>query len=318
MSLPKKKFPSLIRRSLSQSLYDQMKNHPPDIIHTHFLYPCGIAIPFLKERLNCPVVLTIHGVDFYHTYNNPALLEILNKSLEKVDSIIAVGPQLKKDIATQFPHIEGKLLSINNYVDTSIFKPAIPNQKKKYRKELKLESSGFQLLCVANFRHKKGIDVLVEALSQIEKNITLEVHLIGRLDEEPKFQQNVNSKIAALGLKNLYFHGPKSRTEIIKWMQVVDGFVLPSRNEPFGISLIEAMACGLPVISTKSGGPEEILKGDWGYLIEPDDPYQLAEAIKTMIELKSFDAEGQHKYIEENYGKKRYVEEHKKLYANLH
>ncbi|HKK26354.1 MAG TPA: glycosyltransferase, partial [Gracilimonas sp.] len=127
----------------------------------------------------------------------------------------------------------------------------------------------------------------------------------------------VRKIIETSGLTNVVIHGPKPREEIKKWMQAMDGFILPSRNEPFGIALIEAMACGLPVISTKSGGPEQILKENRGILIQPDKPKQLAKAIAQIQEIDSFDAEGQHAYIEEHFGKKRYTKEYTGLYERL-
>lgn len=317
LSLPKKRFPAFISRSLSKNVVKSLSGQPIDLIHVHFLYPSGMIISELKKEFNCPVVLTVHGVDFYHTYNNPGLKNILKSNLEQVDAIVSVGLGLKQDIVNEYPDLKDKVHCIHNFVDTRIFKPVKQEIKERLRQELNVDPSYFQLLCVANFRHKKGIDTLIDALALIDHKDQPNLHLIGRINEEPDFQAKVKKKIQASGLTNVFIHGPKPRDEIIKCMQAVDGFVLPSRNEPFGISLIEAMACGLPVVSTKSGGPAEILNKDWGYLIEPDDPVQLASAIKKLTELKSFNAEAQYKYIEENFGKKRYVQEYTELYDQL-
>lgn len=313
-SLPKRKFPSLVRRSLSNIVVKHLGNQPPDLIHIHFLYPSGLLIPDLKKHLDCPIILTIHGGDFYKTATNPRLRLLLEHSLKLADSIVAVGPNLKNDILEEFPDLKSKIFTIFNFVDTTYFKPDFIDR------DISSNTSSekiFKLLTVANLRYTKGIDTLIESIELLESEVNVELNIIGRLNNEPEFQKKIFSKIYSLRLKSIKFLGPKNRQEIRDWMYRSDGFILPSRREAFGISLIEAMACGLPVISTKSGGPEEILKGEWGYLVEPDDPLQLAEAIKKMIALDSFDAEGQHKYIEENYGKKRYAEEHKKLYDRL-
>jgi glycosyltransferase involved in cell wall biosynthesis len=317
LSLPKKRFPAFISRSLSKNIVKSLSGQPIDLIHVHFLYPTGMIISELKNEFNCPVVLTVHGVDFYHTYNKPGLKNILKSNLEQADAIVSVGPGLKQDIVNEYPGLNDKVHCIHNFVDTRIFKPVKKEILERLREELSIDPSSFQLLCVANFRHKKGIDTLIEALILMKKPDLPTLHLIGRVDEEPDFQARVRKKIETSGLKNVVIHGPKPREEIKKWMQAMDGFILPSRNEPFGIALIEAMACGLPVISTKSGGPEQILKENRGILIQPDKPKQLAKAIAQIQEIDSFDAEDQHAYIEENFGKNRYTKEYTSLYERL-
>jgi len=276
-----------------------------------------MIISELKKEFSCPVVLTVHGVDFYHTYNMPGLKNILKSNLEQANAIVSVGPGLKQDIVNEYPDLKDKVHCIHNFVDTRIFKPVKKEIRERLRVELSIDPSPFQLLCVANFRHKKGIDTLMEALTLMKKPDLPTLHLIGRVDEEPDFQARVRKIIETSGLTNVVIHGPKPRKEIKKWMQAMDGFILPSRNEPFGIALIEAMACGLPVISTKSGGPEQILKENRGILIQPDKPKQLAKAIAQIQEIDSFDAEGQHAYIEEHFGKKRYTKEYTGLYERL-
>ncbi|MEX0724236.1 MAG: glycosyltransferase [Gracilimonas sp.] len=316
-SFPKRQFPKLIKNSLSDNLIHHLKKTSPDLIHVHFLYPSGLAVPDLKNVLSCPIVLTIHGADFYHSITSSSLRKLMKQSLEAADFIIAVGPQLHKDILNKFPQLQDKLKTIHNYVDTSYFRPVEKEEKKHHRKKLNIDRSSFQLLCVANFRHKKGIDVLVEALSLLDNKAEIELHLIGRLNEEPAFQKQVESKITAQKLDNIHIHGPKSRDEILRWMQAADGFVLPSRKESFGIALIEAMACGLPVISTKSGGPEVIISDEYGKLIDTDNAQEMAVAIEEMAQDMSVNTESQNQYIGKHFGEKKYAEEHKKLYQKL-
>ncbi|MEX2477662.1 MAG: glycosyltransferase [Gracilimonas sp.] len=317
LSFPKRRFPKLIQNSLSDNLIYHLKKTPLDLIHVHFLYPSGMAIPTLKNTFSCPIVLTIHGIDFYHTVTNSSLRNILEQSLEAADSVISVGPKLYEDILNEFPQLQEKLKTIHNYVDTSYFRPVEKEEKKHHRKKLNIDRSPFQLLCVANFRYIKGIDVLIEAFSILGAKIKIDLHLIGRLNEEPEFQKEVESEITAQKLDNIHIHGPKSRDEILRWMQAADGFVLPSRKESFGIALIEAMACGLPVISTKSGGPEVIISDEYGKLIDTDNAQEMAVAIEEMAQDMSVNTESQNQYIGKHFGEKKYAEEHKKLYQKL-
>lgn len=316
-SLPSKILPTLIRSSLSRNLISTISKSKSDLIHVHFLYSSGLAIPALKNAIQCPIILTIHGVDFYHTKKEPKLKGLLRESLYTADAIIAVGPKLHSDILEEFPEIKPKLKTIYNYVDTSYFYPISHEEKQDLKNELGLNQDRFQMLSVANFRHKKGIDLLVEALNLINDQVEIDLHLIGRRNEEPEFEASVLSKIKENGLQNFHIHGPKPRGGIQKWMQAVDGFILPSRNEPFGISLIEAMACGLPVISTQSGGPDVILSGDHGILVEKDNPRALSEAIVKMVTKPKINEKYQQRYIQDNFGIERYTKAHLSLYKSL-
>lgn len=316
-SFPRRVLPSVISRSLSKSLTNHFSQRPPDLIHVHFLYPSGMAIPSLKSTFNCPLILTIHGIDFYDTIKQKSLKKLLHVSLLSADAIIAVGPQLHDDILDHFPEVGSKLYTIHNFVDASLFRPAEKKEKLRFKKELGLRNDRFQLLCVANFRYKKGIDLLIKALELLSGEVEIDLHLVGRRNEEPDFEASVLSRVNKYGLQNFHVHGPLPRSTVLTWMQSMDGFILPSRNEPFGISLIEAMACELPVISTQSGGPEAILSSDFGILIEKENPKALSEAIVKMIAERGKDLKDQRKYIKEEFGVEKYVKSHAKLYKKL-
>ena len=314
LSFPKRMLPSLIQRSISKQVLKRLSHTDPDLIHLHYAYPSGLLIPELKKHLDAPIILTIHGSNFYKSINKPTLHKILGNSLDQADKIIAVGPALEKHILNEFPHLKQKVRTIHNFVDTGFF-------QLKYQKEANPSGNDpgrpFRLLTVANLRYTKGIDTLIDAINLISDKVALNLTVIGRLNDEPEFKKSIFTKIRSLDLRQVNFIGPKNRTEVLEWLHRSDGFVLPSRREAFGISLIEAMACGLPVVSTLSGGPEAILSDEWGFLVDPEDPQQLADAIHKMTQLDSFDARSQHRYIEENFGKERYVKEYTELYDQL-
>lgn len=316
LSFPKKRFPRIIKAALSKKLTTTNRDRLPDLFHFHFLYPSGLAITKVKETFKRPVVLTIHGVDFYHSVKDPKLRNLITKELLAADAIVAVGPKLKAHILDEVPEISSKLDMICNYVDTSLFKPPVDDEKNILKQKLRLSSTSFQLLCVANIRYKKGIDVLIKATEKLPSDIKMEVHCIGRLDDEPDYLEQIKG-LENQSEINIHLHGPKARSEILTWMKAADGFVLPSRNEPFGIALIEAMACGLPVISTKSGGPEIILSEKHGALIESDNISEMAKAIEKMIGSARPDTAILHQYIQTHFGIQRYSSEYSDLYKQL-
>lgn len=316
VSFPRKKLSSFIQASLSKSIILHLKKTKPDLVHVQFLYPSGLAIPQIKKQCQCPVVLTIHGVDFYHTQKKESLKARLLDCMNATDKIIAVGPKLHADILLAYPHLRSKLEIIYNYVDTNTFLPPTASEKTKLRNKLNLSPDSKHILTVANLRHKKGIDVLIKAIEKLDTP-NIKFHIIGRLNDEPSYRLEIEKLISNNHLKNVYLHGPKPREEILNWLKVVDGFVLPSRNEPFGIALIEALGCGLPVISTKSGGPEAVLSQNHGQLIPPDDIEALTEALQNLLHNQNPDKDQLHEYVSENFGLNRYSTDYTNLYHSL-
>ncbi len=317
LSFPKKRFPQLIQASLSKNIISFFDKNRPDLIHIHFLYPSGLSITSIKKRYGIPIVVTMHGVDFYHTSINKKLSEITKNQLRCADYITVVGPGLYKDVLKSHPEVEHKLQIVYNHIDTSNFIPPTNDEKKMEKKMLGLDDSYFHLLCVANLRYKKGIDVLVKAVQKLDDKIKIKVHLIGRINDEPDYSRSIKSLIAKQHSDRFIIHGPKPRNEIGQWLSSADGFVLPSRNEPFGIALIEAMASGLPVISTKSGGPEAILNNNLGQLIDPDNIGQLTNAINLIRTNNNPSPQTLNNYIQEYFGKEVYIKRYSEIYYQL-
>jgi glycosyltransferase involved in cell wall biosynthesis len=139
----------------------------------------------------------------------------------------------------------------------------------------------FTFLTVADLEIYKGIDLLLDAFAILQRsyaNTKLIIAGSGKMDELLK------KKTDDLNLNNhVVFLGQLSKEQVRENMQMADVFVLPSRFEAFGVVIIEAMACGLPVIATKSGGPEDIISNEnVGILVELNNPIALAKAMENM------------------------------------
>ena len=97
LSFPRKKFPRIIQKSISHAILSGLNAHSPDIVHVHWLYPDGLAIPSLKKA-GYKVILTIHGSDWYQNISKPNFRPIISEIFECVDRVFYSGPQLKKDV----------------------------------------------------------------------------------------------------------------------------------------------------------------------------------------------------------------------------
>jgi len=161
--------------------------------------------------------------------------------------------------------------------------------------------------------NNKGLDLLLKSASIIE-NRNFMLHIGGKgVMLDTYIEMAIESGIEA----NCKFYGEIDRSKIAEFYSGLDLFVLPSRYETFGIVLIEALACGIPVIATKCGGPEEIVTKETGILVEKDNPVMLAKAIDEMSKnLGSYNRDALRSYAERTFGQESFIENISILYNN--
>ncbi|MFA5303069.1 MAG: glycosyltransferase family 4 protein [Candidatus Nanoarchaeia archaeon] len=234
-----------------------------DLIHAWFGWPCG-AIAYLLKN---PYIVALRGSDV-PGYNPRLKLPdfLIFKSLSrriwtKAVKVIANSNGLKK---LALKTLNKEISIIPNGVDISEFKPL---KNKKISLPLKLISTGRLI-------ERKGYNYLIEAISNNE-NVELSLIGEGNLMNELKAQaKSYNS--------NVKFLGKKSHKEVAKILPKFDVFVLPSLNEGMSNSILEAMACGLPIITTNVGGSEELIKGN-GFIVKTADKDSLKLAINNFL-----------------------------------
>jgi len=246
-----------------------------DVIHAHWAYPDGFAaVAFAKLRRK-PVVLTVHGSDInVFTRRRLWRAEIL-WALTEADRVIAVSQGLREKMVALGVDSD-RISVVNNGVDMRAFRPeGDPRRSSAVRR----------VLYVGRFIREKGLDVLLRAAALLTASRRdLEFVLVGgnreRRDGEP-----FETLTADLGIEEIVrFVDAVPISEVPKWLRGADVFVLPSFSEGFPLSLIEAMACGVPVGSTTCGGPQEIVSEETGLLVRPGDPEALADAIRYVVD----------------------------------
>lgn len=286
-SLPNRRKPQFIQKNISKALLQKLAVEKPDLLHIHWLYPDGLAIPALKSA-GYPIVLTVHGSDWYKSLAYAELQPLLFDALKQVDYVLCSGPKLKNDILKELPELEPKIEVIYNFIDTQSYTVPTAFESLRAMERFKWKDQQTHALCVANIRHEKGIDILVDALSQLNNNDefkafnqgqSLLIHIIG-IKEPGEYLDSIQKKLDEDPSIPMILHDPVSPDELKEFYHAADFFILPSRSEGFNVSLLEASSCGLPIVGTKVGGNHLVVRSHHsGKLVEAGNPKALAEAI---------------------------------------
>jgi L-malate glycosyltransferase len=300
-----KSFPVINQVKYFHNTYRFMKNQilktfTPDIIHSHLSYPAGFFGTVIQKILGIPNIITEHSwirKHFRSFVHKKCILYALRNSA----GIITVSNTLREDLKTfcsqqiyVVPNVinfEG--LNIGSRIKNKVFNIGILGGMGNYR---------------------KGLDILIDAVARL-KGIDIFMHIggTGQLLETFK-KQAVDSGI----YDKCRFYGEVSKSDLQKFYSELDTFVLASRDETFGVVIVEAMACGLPVIATDCGGPAEIISEETGVLVEKENPEKLAEAIRYMaVNLHRYNPGKIRKFALDKYGYDAFNRRMSELYRIL-
>ncbi|MDX2043009.1 MAG: glycosyltransferase family 4 protein [Acidobacteriota bacterium] len=259
------------------------REQPFDLIDAHYVYPDGYAATLLGERLNIPVFITARGTDINLFSRMPLIRPKIVKALNSAAGIVAVSEALKQRMVELGIAAE-KIAVIRNGVDREVF---FPRDRKEARQRLKLEAEGKILLSVGALVPVKGFDRLIDAMAllkreeQVKKDRSrLKLFVIGEGSE----RRALESKISNLRLENcVRLLGAKPQAELADWYSAADLFCLASHREGCPNVVIEAMACGLPIVAANVGGVVELLTTEIGNLITEHSAEKFADALKKAL-----------------------------------
>jgi glycosyltransferase involved in cell wall biosynthesis len=265
-------------RTLSRTLWDRQavrlgrayaeRHGRPDIVHAHFSFVAGPAAYELAERFSAPLVITEHYSGFLTWSVMPFDRDRTIKALARSAAVLAVGEALSKAIQRFAPH---GVRVLPNVVHRDFFATSLHRQSE----------TTFNILSVGGLRPAKGFDVLLKAFRAAFPNAHDSVRL--RICGEGGERKNLESLIRSLALEDrAVLVGARSRTQICREVEECDLFVSSSRVETFGVSVIEALAAGRPVVSTRSGGPEYNVTADNGLLCPLGDVDALAACLREV------------------------------------
>lgn len=277
------------RRAIAQEVED----FQPDLIHSgHIWLTSAVAAEF-----DIPLVITCHGTDIQGYVATDRFHKYCHDAADACKSIICISDKNEKEARECFPNDADKLITMPNGYDSHVFYPE-ENNRAEVLAEFGITKKYKHLVSFAGkFAHFKGIDILLRAAAQYEDEDTATV-----LAGDGQLFDEMTELREQLGLKNVYFIHNQPHEKLRKLYNVAEVSLAPSRNEPFGLVVIEANACGTPVIGTNDGGIAGILTDKTGILIDPEDPDALAAEVKAVLsDKKTFDRQECAEYTKQTF-----------------
>ena len=259
---------------ISLSLFKWIARLKADIVHLHFPFPPGEIACLLLGHYK-KMVITYHSDIVRQKLLGTLYSPILSKVLRKADTIIVQSPAYAKNSRHLSKHFD-KCKIIPSFIDTQCFQ----GRNERKIEEIKSKYGSSLALFVGKFRYYKGVNHLIEAAGKTNCSFLL----IGN----GYLEKDLKSLVYAKGLSHkVHFMNNVDEEELPSYYQASDIFVLPSihRSESFGLVLLEAMACGIPIISTELGtGTSWVnLHNQTGLVIPPRDSEALANAMNHLL-----------------------------------
>ena len=263
-----------------QHMVQAMDTFQPDIVHGHHVW----IAPYVATELGHPTVISVHGTDLMGFRDGPRYRPLALAAANGARALIAISRQVAADTIATYQVPEEKVRLVWNGFDSDIFRVIPGASKASVLKEFNVVSDGIVadendrplVSFVGKFTDFKGIDVLLRAAAIYEQAVPgIRTLLVGHGQLFEKLQ----SLRAELGLQNVYFLGHQPQPKVARIYNAADVSVVPSREEPFGLVAVEALACGTPVVATDKGGLPDFINDSVGALVPVEDHSALAEAI---------------------------------------
>ncbi len=247
----------------------------PDVVLAYWLYPEGWGAVWAARKLGIPVVLGARGSDLRRP-GDPVSARLARRALRKAAFAITVSEDLRR-IAIQAGVPAERVRSIPNGCDLRVFRPT---DKLAARQELGLDREAQAVLFVGRLAEVKGVDVLLAAAERaLPRCPALQIWLVGDGPLRPRLEKQVRGLLR----DRVHFVGAVAPDRVARWMAAADIVCLPSRSEGCPNAVIEALACGRPVVASNVGGIPELVDESCAILAAPGDPEQLAEAIAQAL-----------------------------------
>lgn len=264
--------------------YDEIVRHGfrPDIIHAH-VYSAGLLAVRLGRRHRVPVVIT------QHSFLGRGQIRQARLAFEKADIVMPVSQSLRQAIEAY--GIRANFQVVPNIVDTGLFHP---------NPQPRTGTGPKRLLCVCLLNENKGIRYLLEAVAALPPEVgPWQLDIVGDGPE----RQPLEALVRKLDIADrIIFHGIQPKPQVADLMRAADLFIVPSLTETFSVVAAEALASGLPVLTTRCGGPEEFVDRRNGLAVSPGSTRALCDGLLDLLgRLETFSREATSRYARERF-----------------
>ncbi len=266
--------------ALASTMVNVIANNNLDLLHVHYAIPHASAAYFARQILKAqgkdiPYITTLHGTDITLVGKDQTYAPVVTFSINESDAITAVSNNLREETYRYF-NIEKDIQVIPNFVDLQRFHQS----NKEHFKQMIAPKNERILVHISNFRKVKRIEDVIRTFEIVHGQIPSKLIMIGDGPERQSAEElcrtlHIGDDIRFLGKQD----------QVDELLSIADLFLLPSQYESFGLAALEAMACGVPVISTNAGGlPEINVHGKTGFLCEVGDVHDMAKHAVYILE----------------------------------
>jgi len=260
--------------SLAAMMHDVVLREGLDLLHVHYAIPHATSAWIAKEMLNgqhqIRIITTLHGTDITLVGQERSFEAITRFSIARSDGITAVSDYLKSETIRHFDIPASRIEVIPNFIDTTLY----DRSRQPCRRSALAESAEKLVMHISNFRPVKRVRDVIRIFERIHRQVPSRLVLVGDGPDRPEAtdeaeQLGIASRVTFLGRQE----------SVAELLACADLFLLPSASESFGLSALEAMASGVPVIATRTGGLVEVVEsGESGYLAEVGDVAAMGDA----------------------------------------
>lgn len=274
------------------AIAEEIESFGPDVIH------CGHAWlqPSYALDFGIPVIVTVHGTDIigYERISQgdiplaPVFEEAVKKTMEGASSIITISKENDALVRRLFPEQSDKCALILNGYNPDVFYPEALGQKEVLEAlDIDCPQNGFDHVVsfAGKFAHFKGIDILLKGIAELQRDCTEHKRdTVFIIAGDGELYGEMSRLSEELDLENVHLVHNQPHDMLRRIYSIADVSLLTSRKEPFGLVIIEAMACGAPVIASDDGGASDIVTPEVGLLFESENEQALAICLESILD----------------------------------
>ena len=265
--------------ALAVRMHDVVREHKLDLLHCHYAIPHATSAWIAREMLrtrgeDIQVVTTLHGTDITIVGQDPSFHSITKFSIEKSDALTAVSRYLQQETKDAFGCTARRIEVIPNFIDPDVY------SRGRYNGRVREEFGGGKVLMhISNFRPVKRVTDVVRTFAKVRREVESVLVMVGDGPDRHDAEQEARN----LGVeKDVRFLGKID--SVAPLLATADVFLLPTNMESFGLSALEALASGAPVIGANVGGLPEVVKdGETGILCGVGDVDGMASAALSIL-----------------------------------